>query len=60
MPAAAGAATADVMPGTISNGTDAAWQGECLLAAAAEHERIAALQPHDTLALACQFDEQRR
>ena len=47
MPAAAGAATALVMPGTTSYGTPAALQRERFLSAAAEHERVAALQPHD-------------
>ena len=35
------------MPGTTSNGTPAAAQRLGLLAAAPEHERVAALQPHD-------------
>ena len=52
MPAAAGAATDDVMPGTISNVDAGLVQGERLLAAAAEHERVAALEPDDALALA--------
>ena len=45
-PAAAGAAIAEVMPGTTSNGTPAACSAACLLAAPAEEERIAALQPY--------------
>ena len=35
-------------------------QGEGLLATAAEHERVTALQPHDPLAGPGQLDEQRR
>ena len=50
MPASAGAATALVTPGTMSNGTPAALQRQRLLAAAPEHERVAALQPHDAAA----------
>ena len=38
---------ADVMPGTTSNGTPGGQQGRRLLAAAGEHEGIAALQAHD-------------
>ena len=45
MPAAAHAPTAEVTPGTISNGTPASAEHFGLLAAAAEHARVAALQP---------------
>ena len=50
-PAAAGAATADVMPGTTSNGDAGVEQRLGLLAAATEHERVAALEAHDAPAL---------
>ena len=46
-PTAAGAASPDVMPGTIVDLDARGAQRSHLLAAAAEHERIAALQPHD-------------
>ena len=46
-PAAAGAATADVMPGTTSNGDAGVEQRLGLLAAPTEHERVAALQADD-------------
>ena len=59
MPAYAGAAIALVTPGTTSNGTPAARQRLGLFAAAAEHERVAALQPHDGRARAAALDEQR-
>ena len=49
MPAYAGAATPAVTPGTTSNGIPAARQRLGLLAAAAEHERVAALQSDDRL-----------
>ena len=52
MPAYAGAAIALVTPGTTSNGTCAAMHASRLLAAATEHERIAALEPHYRLAFA--------
>ena len=48
------------MPGITSNGTPASARASALLAAAAEHERIAALEPYDPLALAAEFDEQCR
>ena len=51
MPASSGAATAVVTPGTTSNGTPAMRQRQCFLAAAAEDERVAALEPDDALAL---------
>ena len=38
---------ADVTPGTTSNGTPAARSASGLLAAAAEDEGVAALEPHD-------------
>ena len=41
---------ADVMPGTTSNGTPAVGQRRRLLAAPGEHERVAALEPHDRVA----------
>ena len=47
MPAYAAAPIALVMPGTTSNGIARRGQRLGLLAAAPEHERIAALQPHD-------------
>ena len=50
MPASAGAAIAELMPGTISNGIAGRRQRERFFAAAAEHERVAALEPHDALA----------
>ena len=61
MPAYAGHGDrADVMPGTTSNGTPAASERLGLLAAAAEHERVAALEPHDACAGRAVLDEQRR
>ncbi len=50
IPASAGAAIADVTPGTTSNGTPASSQRRRFFAASAEHERIAGLEPHDALA----------
>ena len=44
MPALAGTATALVTPGTTVTGTPA-YAGQHLLGAAAEHERVAALEP---------------
>ena len=44
------AASAAVTPGTISYGDPGAAQRLGLLAAAAEDERVAALEPHDRLA----------
>ena len=58
MPAAAGAAMTDETPGTTSKSRPAADERERLLAAAAEHERIAALQAHDVAAAAAELDEQ--
>ena len=49
---------AEVMPGTTSNGTPGRGQGGGLLAAAGEHERVAALEPHDGAAGAPALDEQ--
>ena len=49
MPAYAGAAIADVMPGTISNGNTGFEQCLRFLAAAPEHEQVAALEAHDGL-----------
>ena len=50
MPAYAGAAMPAVTPGTTSKSIPSAAQHARLLAAAAEDERVAALQPHDGLA----------
>ena len=47
MPAYAGTATAELTPGTTSNGIRARASAVGLFAAATEDERIAALQPHD-------------
>ena len=47
IPAAAGAAIAADTPGTTSHGDAGRRAGQQLLAAAAEHERIAALQTDD-------------
>ena len=47
IPAYAGAATPAVTPGTTSNGTPRGPQRLGLLAAAAEHERVTALQADD-------------
>ena len=58
-PAAAGAATLEVMPGTISNSTPCLLEGERFLSSPSEHERVAALQPHDPLAVLPELDEQR-
>ena len=46
------------MPGTTSTCTPAAWQNGELLAAAAEDVRVAALEPHDVLAVAGELHEQ--
>ena len=59
MPAGAGAAIALLMPGTTSYGHAGALQRERFFAAAAEHERVAALQPHDAAAAARGADHQR-
>ena len=56
-PASAAQPSAAVMPGTTTTGTPAARRCFELLAAAAEHERIAALEPHDALAGARRFDQ---
>ena len=45
-------------PGTISNSTPASRSTQRLLAAAAEHQRVAALEPHDPLPGAAVLDEQ--
>ena len=52
IPAAAGTETAEVTPGTTSTGTPWASAVEGLLAAAAEDERVAALEADDALARA--------
>ena len=49
MPASAGAAIELVTPGTTVTGTPAAAQASSLLAAAAEHVRVAALEPDHEL-----------
>ena len=59
MPAYAGAAIALVMPGTTSNGTPAPRARLRLFAAAPEHERVAALEPHDLEPGRAALDEQR-
>ena len=46
------------MPGTTSNGIPARAQPRRLLAAAPEHERVAALQPHHALARARLLDHE--
>ena len=48
-----------VTPGTTSNGTPAARERQRFFAAAAEHERIAALQPHDAAAAPRRANHQR-
>ncbi len=58
MPADAGTAEIADTPGTTSNGEPGGREGERLLAAAPEHERVAALQPHRLEALPPQIDEQ--
>ena len=58
MPAEPGTAAIDETPGTTSNGTPALRERERLLAAAAEHERVAALQAHDAPAAPAVRDEQ--
>ncbi len=57
-PAPAAAARAALTPGTTWHCTPAARQACKLLAAAAEHERIAALQAHHGQALAGEADDQ--
>ena len=52
MPASSGAATALLIPGTISNGNAGVRERQRLFPAAAEHERVAALEPDDALAAA--------
>ena len=54
-----GTANAEVMPGTTSYGDAGLGQHGRLLAAAGEHERVAALQPHDGLAGPAPLDQQR-
>ena len=58
MPAAAGTATALVTPGHDLDGDARGEAGQGLLAAAAEHERVAALEPHDAAAGLGVLDEQ--
>ena len=60
IPAEAGTADSADTPGTTSNGDAGLGQRERLLAAAAEDERVAALQPHDLEPLPAELDEQRR
>ena len=59
IPAYAGPAIAEVMPGTISNGTLRLRERLRFFAAATEDERIAALQPHDALSFPGFLHEQR-
>ena len=59
-PAALGAPTADVTPGTTSNGTAGVEQRLGLLAATTEHVRVAALEADHPAPVAGQLDEQRR
>ena len=58
MPAYAGAAIALVMPGTTSNGDAGGDERLGLLTAAAEHERVTALQAHDVEPGRAPVDEQ--
>ena len=60
MPAYAAAPSAAVMPGTTSNADAAGGQRVDFLAAAAEHERVAALQAQHALAGERVLDQQRR
>ena len=59
IPAAAGAAIALVTPGTTSKGTPAAASASASSPAAAEDERVAALQAHDPPAATAVRDERR-
>ena len=52
MPASSAAATAELMPGTISNGNTGVRERERLFASTAKHERVAALEANDTLTAA--------
>ena len=47
------------MPGTTSNGMPGLAQQQRLLAAAAEHERVAALEPHHAAAGAGVLEQER-
>ena len=58
MPAAAGTATALVTPGTTRTVDPGGSAGQDLLAASAEHERVAALQPDDDLTAPRPLDHQ--
>ena len=58
IPAAAGTAAIEETPGTISVAIPARLQRQRLLAAAAEDERVAALQPDDVEARPAVVDEQ--
>ena len=58
MPASAGAAIAVDRPGTTSYGDAGFLERERFLAAAAEHERVAALEAHDALAALGRADHQ--
>ena len=60
MPAAAGAASAELTPGTTSTGMPWAAQCRLLLAAAAEEERVAALEPDHDAAAPRLLDEDAR
>ena len=59
MPADAGTADSAETPGTTSNGHAGLGERERLLAAAAEDERVAALEAHDLEPLPAELDEQR-
>ena len=59
MPAASGAASALLTPGTTSTATPASPAREDLLAAAAVDERVAALEPDDGLPALRPLDEDR-
>ena len=52
MPASSAAATAELMPGTISNGNTGVRERERFFASTAKHERVAALEANDTLTAA--------
>ena len=57
MPAAAGAAKAELTPGTTSNSTPAWRSASASSPAASEHERVPPLQPHHLPAGPAQVDE---
>ena len=55
IPAYAGAAIAEVTPGTISNSMPAEASSSASSPPLAEYERVSALEPHDGLALSGLF-----